>query len=166
MSRNVTDDDDGDLSAKQARAAWLIASGKSRVETAAEVGIDRRTLTRWLHDPAFRAALDDHLDEFDAESRTMARALRTSGIRVAAKALRKMEAALDNDNAETSYQAAVDALRASGVARAAGLMERIEARSPADAPAAVAFYVPEELSMEEWTARAAREADKPTNGAH
>ena len=50
--------------------------------------------------------------------------------------------------------------------KAAGLMERIEARSPADAPAAVAFYVPEELSMEEWTARAAREADKPTNGAH
>ena len=128
MSVNVTDDDGGALSANQSRAVWLLASGRSRCEAAKEIGIDPRTMSRWLHVPAFRAALDDSMAELDAESRDMARTLRAAGTRVASLALRRMETALSGDDTAAAYQAAVDALRSTGVVRAAGLMERIEAK--------------------------------------
>ena len=47
------------------------------------------------------------------------------------------------------------------------ILERIEAHAPAAAPTGVAFVLPEEQSVEDWTAAVeARNAGKPTNGAH
>lgn len=45
------------LTTKQQRALASLVAAKSIGEAAANAGISERTLTRWLADPAFRAAL-------------------------------------------------------------------------------------------------------------
>ena len=154
MSTNVPDGaDGGDLSAKQIQLAWLLASGRSRRDAAKEIGIDPRTVSRWLHVPAFRAALDDRLDELDEESRDMARSLRAAGTRVTSLALRRMESALEGDDTAATYQAAVDALRASGVVRAAGLMERVAAEHSGDIGLHVDYTAMSDDELRERTER-------------
>ena len=46
-----------DLSAMQLRAVTLLAAGKSVAVTAAELTIDRSTIHRWKHEPAFMEEL-------------------------------------------------------------------------------------------------------------
>lgn len=48
---------------KQRKALALLASGLSVTATAEQVGVDRRTLFRWLKDPDFRAELDAIVSE-------------------------------------------------------------------------------------------------------
>ena len=191
MSRNVADND-GALSAKQAHAAWLIATGRTRTETAAEVGVDRRTLARWNHEPAFREAVSAHLDELETESSTEARTLRVTSTRVAAAVARRYEVALDDADPETTYQAAVDAGRSQIVTRGAGLTDRTaiehsgavqgsgvvfvdaprevwhervdQLQAEGRIPEGTAFILPVQASMEEWLAENEAAKRNGTNG--
>ena len=89
-----------------------------------KISVDRRTLFRWQREPAFRKAVNAHLDELETESRTEVRKLRVTSTRVAAAVARRYEVALDDADPATTYQAAVDAGRSQIVTRGAGLTEK------------------------------------------
>jgi hypothetical protein len=52
-----------DLSPLQLQAFSLRLAGKSRTETATEIGVCRKTLYTWEHLPAWQAALNAYLKE-------------------------------------------------------------------------------------------------------
>ncbi|MCI0580502.1 MAG: hypothetical protein L0332_23425 [Chloroflexi bacterium] len=52
-----------DLSPKQRQAIQSLLAGRTKSQTAAGVGVTRRTLSRWLADPTFRAALSAATDD-------------------------------------------------------------------------------------------------------
>jgi transposase-like protein len=51
------------LSPKQQLALQSLLAGRTKSQTAAAVGVTPRTLSRWLADPAFHAALTNTADE-------------------------------------------------------------------------------------------------------
>jgi hypothetical protein len=52
-----------ELSSKQQQAIQSLLTGRTKSQTAAAVGVTSRTLTRWLADPTFRAALTTAADD-------------------------------------------------------------------------------------------------------
>jgi len=85
-------DHNEDLSPKQLIAFQALASGQHIHEAAAAAGINRRTLTRWLQLPIFRAALNYELQQITQQT-----AIRSVGVTIhALEALDRLIASGDN----------------------------------------------------------------------
>lgn len=63
MQQNETQEENGDLTVKQAAAMPYIAANPSATEAAKAAGISRVTLHRWMQDPSFRAELERNRKE-------------------------------------------------------------------------------------------------------
>lgn len=75
------------LDERQLRAVDLLASGRAASEVAAELGVDRTTLWRWLQEPPFAASLNSRRLEIWQTSNDRLRALLCRAAEVLEQAL-------------------------------------------------------------------------------
>jgi DNA-binding NarL/FixJ family response regulator len=65
------------LSPVQAQVVAALAQGRTITTAAAEANIHRNTIHNWLHEPAFKTAVEDAQREYVATQRHDARAIRS-----------------------------------------------------------------------------------------
>ena len=106
--QKVTESDthDRSLTPQHQAAVDLLTTGQNVTETAHSLGVERQTVSKWLHhNPAFMAALNQRRQELWVDMTDKIRAL-------VPRALDTLAAALDG---EESLTAAVHVLKASGL---------------------------------------------------